>query len=95
MVKALKATWVLRLLNSTDKNWNIVPNVCFKLKINDFLTCAFDKSDIPGNLPAFYKEVLHSWLHVTQHDEELSYIEIAKQSIWFNRHITIGTKTLF
>ena len=60
MLKALKLTWIPRLLRtSNNSNWCIIPKHYFKRMggLNFLLRCNYDAKFI-NDLPLFYKKIL-------------------------------------
>ncbi len=93
MVKALRLTWVKRLLNKTSVCTRIaehtsgVPNFTFLLK---------KKYDIENvqNVTLFYREILEEWAMIHSIEPKNS-DEIAYENLWYNKRIKIGNKTVY
>jgi hypothetical protein len=91
-VKALKAIWVKRFLDSSTYRWKAAPT-CFynTLDINLFFLANHAPISIS---PKFYREVHNCWSEARAINTSNINIEtIQEQVIWNNRYITISNKS--
>ena len=88
---ALKASWLLPILETKDANWNsIAKSYITKLEKKSVLNFAFkDGSKFPAldSLPTFYQEMISAYAQHKIKDEPKTAQEILQQPLWGNEHI--------
>ena len=94
-VKALRLSWIGRLLNSpTTDAWTAIPNAFFEKYggLNFLLKCNYHIKKLDKNLPSFYLEMLEYFkeLRLNRQDKYKSDLVL-----WNNQDITIEGKSLF
>ena len=92
MVKALKISWVKRLLSSDNEVlkpiWKILALNMTGMGNISKLTHKLNSGLIPENIPKFYKQLLESWFDFFS-VEPTSAEEILNENLLFNRFILI------
>ena len=95
--EALKASWVVKLLNSIG-SWSFLGNIYLNLLDNhNVLRLNFtDKRHFPllKKLPPFYQDVITSFNKSKICPLPLSKPDLMQQVIWGNRHLTYWSKEL-
>ena len=93
--KALKASWVNRLVHPSPANWKLIPQKYFGVLGKNWLIFKLNLDnkkilDYIRNIPCFYKEVLKSWIFAGggQTKTPKTFSDIRKQIIWGNKYIT-------
>jgi hypothetical protein len=68
-IKALQIKWILRLLQNSNDNWEIIPQMYFENIGENFLIFNMNLdsfkslgNELTKNIPAFYKELLKTWI---------------------------------
>ena len=96
-INAIKATWVQRIINSTECNWNFLPRIYLNL-LNDneqfiFLNMNMTTErqlPILSKIPEFYRQIIVSYLNSKsrmQYD-----IDINDNQIWGNQKFMLKNK---
>ena len=100
--KAIKASWVTKLMTPGIANWKIIPLKFFSYFGENFLIFKANldnEKSLPclDSLPEFYREVISCWIAtgggITKFPKHFA--EVRKQIIWGNRFIKFGNKCLF
>ena len=97
MVKALKSTWINRLLTTENGSWGHIPMYFLNelhVPLQMLVKCNYTMKSLPYNLPKFYSQVLKCYAEI-HHKEPSDYDEIMEQIIWYNSFITVNGNTLF
>jgi hypothetical protein len=90
-VKALKITWIKRLINSQDEAWTSIPKIHFKEKdLNIYFKY---RQRVPNYNLEFYQEVHNAWFECQQ-NAPLNKTNILNTIIWNNLDIKISKKTI-
>lgn len=101
--KMLKIKWVLKLVQSTDENWSIIPKLylnklgknllVFKMNIG-LENLIYIKTNY--NLPKFYDELLTNWVQIKNAPSKIptDFRNIRKQIIWGNRFIKLNNNPI-
>ena len=93
MVKAIKCTWIKRILNASDCKLALIKSFIKyrNMDIIDIIKCKLD-CDHMKFTSVFYEQIFASWFEVYSavRPQEILYL-----SLWHNRHITIGKKTVY
>ena len=101
--KMLKIKWVLRLKEATTENWTVLPKLFLNKFGSNFLIFNMNlgKQNIKtlkeiNEIPAFYLEILNCWLDLTNKETipTKNYVDIRKEIIWGNKHITYKNKVI-
>ena len=95
LVNAVKAAWVVRLVQSTDHDiWNVVAKSYLKyhiqenfvFKLNCSGKCSFS---LFSHMPVFYKEVIQAFNKAKCITKEVFIKTIFDQPIWGNDHVNV------
>ena len=94
-VKALRLSWISRLLNDSNAAWNAIPNSFFNRYggLPFLLKCNYNSKHLDKSISSFYLELLDYYfkeLHLYFQDEYNSDL-----ILWNNRDITIEGKSLY
>ena len=94
LIKALRLSWISRLLNNTHDTWTAIPNYYSNKHggLLFLLNCNYSVEKLDRKIPLFY------WEHL-DHFQELrsSYEDTLKREfiLWNNKDITIENKSVF
>ena len=96
--KALKITWVKRLLDDSNAYWKILVHNQLPETGEYLWNCNFCKEDVKYAFPnlhnQFWRDVLISWAEYN-YFTPTNRTEILNQHIWFNSFIKINNEVLF
>ena len=94
MVKALRLSWINRLLSNSDQTWKAVPNFYFEKfgGLPFLMNCNFETSKLPQTIPTFYSELLDFFKELRSNFDDPTGREFI---LWNNRDITIDNKSFF
>ena len=100
MNKALKASWVKRLINDTDSPWKIIPNCTTQQYggLKFLLACNYSTKELKLNsVPPFYREVLKICEEIKRKKLEVYQDSIDPHDIiiWNNSDIKVEAKPVF
>ena len=90
-LKALKMTWIRRLVDNNFHSWKIIPRKYLTYANNETLchrNLAFDETVLNqiNGIPVFYVDLLKCWSELTNSlSEDVNMI--LTESVWFNRNI--------
>ena len=92
---ALKSTWIRRLLANDSKYVSVFESKYTKIKdlINRGLE--FTKGLIRNKNNIFWNDVLESWIHICNKQNQTKPDEIGSTNIWNNKDITIAHNSFF
>ena len=103
-IKALQIKWILRLLENSNENWKIIPQMYFENIGENFLIFNMNldsfkslENELTKNISAFYKGLLKTWITFREGGGDNSphnFREIRKQIIWGNKYIKHKDKCL-
>ena len=93
MIKAIKMTWITRLINEKCNIKIIAQEVTGIKDFRDFLKYKFNETHTV-QLPLFYKQIMQYWIEI-HGTEPLCTNDILNEHLWFNRYIIVGEKTVF
>ena len=84
MVKSLRLSWIGRLLDDTNANWNAVPAYFFNKYggLTLLSKCNYDVNLFEASFSLFYRELL-------------GYFQELSSALWNNKDISVDQKTLF
>ena len=92
---ALKATWASRLVTGNISNWKLTPLKYFNAIGKNWLVFSMNLDSTKSlnylkKTPEFYREVIKCWnlSGGGQTKSPVTFIDIRKQIIWGNKHIT-------
>ena len=96
---ALKASWVSRLVTGHISNWKLIPLKYFNATGKNWLVFSMNLDSTKSlnylkKIPEFYREVFIC-LNLSgdgQTNSPVTFIDIRKQIIWGNKHITFENK---
>ena len=92
MIKSLRLSWIGRLLDGRNANWNVIPNYFFNKHGGLTFLLNYDVNLFKANFPLFYRKLL-------EYFQELSRIYGGDPKgqfvLWKNKDIMIDQKTLF
>jgi hypothetical protein len=98
---ALKATWVSRLVTGHISNWKLIPLKYFNATGKNWLVFSMNLDSTKSlkylnKIPEFYREVVKCWnlSGGGQTKSPVTFIDIRKQIIWGNKHITFENKPI-
>ena len=94
-VKALRLSWIGRLLNSpTTDAWTAIPNAFFERygSLNFLLKCNYNIKNFDKNVPSFYLEMLDYFKELRPNRQDNYKSDLI---LWNNQDITIEGKSLF
>ena len=100
-IKALKASWVPRLLKNKNILYKIFDSYCKQINIDVNYALQFSEKKIEnmqklGKLPMFYQQVLCSFNECKpKNSENISSIKIVQQPIWNNCNFLYKGNSLF
>ena len=90
-IKALKLTWITRLVNNQDKNWTAIPRLLYNT--ND-LTKFFMENRMPIKCYSYFYESIHTeWIKIRNNNEK-TINNIKREIIWNNQYIKVNSKYL-
>ena len=93
-MKALRLSWIDRLLDPTEETWKVIPNHYFDKTggLSFILNCNYSDRKLSGSISIFYcelltffQDLLNDWEDPMQRDFIL----------WNNKEITIENNSLF
>ena len=94
-VKALRLSWIGRLLSKSDDAWKAIPNAYFNRYggLPFLLKCNYDTKQLVNNIPPFYSELLDYFSELRdQYRDDCFKGDLI---IWNNKDITIEGKSLY
>ena len=92
-VLANRVTWVKRLLDNKSSNLSYLLMFLPDVDFSYFLNCNYNPNDLPLEIPTFYRQILFSWFFLKE--EPQNFIEIRRETLFFNRYISIDGKYIF
>ena len=94
-MKALKSTWVRRLITCQNKTWlSLFTSTFFDTKcITDFGAEFLSKTIIKCN-NKFWKDVFSCWQDISTSEENFSNSSFLTEPIWYNKKFRIDSKCL-
>ena len=94
--KSLKLAWVRRIHMCKESLWRrLLQARIGKYELDDMLQTCLGSDDIRRfNIPVFYKELLTEFQTYSLRPTD-SIVNIQEESLWFNRSIRVGGKTVF
>ena len=98
-LKALKMTWIRRLVDNDFHAWKIIYRKYLVYANNEILcqgNLAFDQTVLNqiNGIPVFYVDLFKCWSGLTNSlSEEVNMI--LTESVWFNRLILIDNRSVF
>lgn len=94
VIKALRLSWISRLLNNTHDTWTAIPNYYFDKHggLLFLLNCNYSVEKLDRKIPLFYRELLDHFQEVRSNYEDPLKHEFI---LWNNRDITIENKSVF
>ena len=93
-IKALRLSWISRLLNNTRDTWTAIPNYYFDKHggLLFLLNCNYSVGKLDQKIPLFYRELLDYFQQLrTNYEDPLNREFI----LWNNRDINIENKSVF
>ena len=96
-VKSLLLSWVRRLLFGGNAHWKETFNLYFAdFEVCDFLQSRCVYNDIDAmQLPHIYKAIVRYWREFRSLFKPVSSVDVRKEFLWFNDHITIDRNSVF
>jgi len=93
-VKALRLSWIGRLLDPTKENWKVIPNHYFDKigGLSFILNCNYSGKKLSSSIPTFYREMLTFFQELHNDCEDPMQRDFI---LWNNKEITIENKSLF
>ncbi len=96
--KALKASWVKRIVSDDDALWKqYILSILPKMKNIVFFECNLNKKDLNSVVPElsniFWKEILECWCEYNYLDHDSPKAE--RCPLWYNSSIRIGNQPVF
>ena len=94
VVKALRLSWISRLLNNTHDTWTAIPNYYFDKHggLLFLLNCNYNVGKLDRKIPLFYRELLDYFQQLRSNYEDPLKREFI---LWNNRDINIENKSVF
>ena len=93
-VRAQKAIWAKRMCLNDNACWlQLFKTFIPEMKIQDLLKCHINSDNITHDMPLFYRQVLCAWFDLK--DEPKNALDIARETVWLNKYITINEECLF
>ena len=92
-VKANRATWIKRLLMVNNRCTQYLAMFLPKMDFSHFIKCNYNPTDLPQETPRFYHQVLFAWFNFKK--EPQTSLDIRREFIVFNQHISIDNKYLY
>ena len=94
VVKALRLSWISRLLNNTHDTWTAIPNYYFDKHggLLFLLNCNYSVGKLDRKIPLFYRELLDYFQQLRSNYEDPLKREFI---LWNNRDINIENKSVF
>jgi len=92
-IKAQKINWIKRLLNNKETVPYVYVSQFINMDLKDYLKCSLESTDLPPNLPQFYREVLSDWFAIKKEPKHSD--EVQREILWNNKYIKIDSKSLF
>ena len=93
-VKALRLSWIGRILSDSNDNWKAIPNHYLEKHggLSFLLKCNYDIKYLDNRLPSFYRELLRFF-----HELRSQYESPLKRGfiLWNNKEILIDKKPVF
>ena len=93
-VKALRLSWIGRILSDSNDNWKAIPNHYLEKHggLSFLLKCNYDINYLDNRLPSFYLELLRFF-----HELRSQYESPLKRDfiLWNNKEILIDKKPVF
>ena len=94
-VKSIKLTWLTKLYESDIRQtWHSVLEDTLNVNLKYFLTSPFQLSDIPTDMPLFYRQIL-CFASKRKIESPNHVNDILRQNLFYNRFITINGKSIF
>ena len=94
VIKALRLSWISRLLNNTHDTWTAIPNYYFDKHggLLFLLNCNYNVGKLDRKIPLFYRELLDYFQQLRSNYEDPLKREFI---LWSNRDINIENKSVF
>ena len=94
VIKALRLSWISRLLNNTHDTWTAIPNYYFDKHggLLFLLNCNYNVGKLDRKIPLFYRELLDYFQQLRSNYEDPLKREFI---LWNNRDINIENKSVF
>lgn len=93
-VKSLQLSWISRVLNNPNNTWHlIITKLLNNVPFDYILRCRSDCTYLLLNIPLFYQNIYKTWKTFTP-TEPSNKLDILKENIWLNKHITIENKPI-
>jgi hypothetical protein len=94
MDKALRLSWIGRLLRSGDENWKWIPEYFFRMYggLNFLLKCNYAVSYIDKGLPIFYRNLL---VYFKELKDQFRMSKVEAFILFNNKEILIGNEPVF
>ena len=91
MIKAMKAMWVKRILQTHNANWLLFLKSMIKMDLSDFIKCNYDVSNPPFQMTKFYEQIFSCWTEAKDHTYDYNDPEcIRRQMICYNKFLMSG-----
>ena len=71
-IKAQKINWIKRLLQNKETVPYEYVSKFLNMDLKDYLKCNIEATDLPDELPMFYKEILSAWFAIKQSQKPLT-----------------------
>ena len=93
-VKALRLSWISRLLNESNAAWNAIPNSFFNRYegLPFLLKCNYNSKHLGKSISSFYLELLDYFKELRSYFQDEYNSDLI---LWNNRDITIEGKSLY
>ena len=94
VIRALRLSWISRLLNNTHDTWTAIPNYHFDKHggLLFLLNCNYNVGKLDRKIPLFYRELLDYFQQLRSNYEDPLKREFI---LWNNRDINIENKSVF
>ena len=93
-IKALKISWINRLLDETEANWKILPKFYFGDYDLGVYFNAHQKTIKKSTIPTFYKDIHNVWMSNFKKDP-ITTKDLREESLWLNKNITCKRNTMY
>ena len=93
-IKALRLSWISRLLSNTKDHWTAIPNYYFEKcgGLLFLLNCNYSVEKLDRKIPLFYRELLDYFQQLRRNYEDPLKREFI---LWNNRDINIENKSVY
>ena len=95
LIKAASIMWIKKYFDDVERSWkHTFEYFCKHKNLNLYLRSNFSKSELPLTIPKYYQDSILNWSSVSCQTASNDQCK-SNSYIWYNRHITVGGKTLY